>query len=121
MQPIAAKLQTLEAKGFTVGHIAYVPSEFKNLVLSLKNNGETILPGTLLSKGSVIDLELGSGEGNNTVFVPQLTGKKLDEVISLIEKLFKSWRNYPGWEYHQCYRQTVCLCISTVPRAQSIG
>ena len=79
-------LQTLEAKGFTIGHIAYVPSEFKNLVLSLKNNGETILPGTLLSKGAVIDLELGSGEGSNTVFVPQLTGKKLDEVISLIRK-----------------------------------
>ncbi len=35
--------------------------------------------GSLLTKGAVIDIVLGSGNGRNTVVLPQLTGKNLQE------------------------------------------
>lgn len=81
-------LQTLEARGFHVGHIEYDSSEFRNLVLTLKHNGEEIEPGSMLSKGSTIDIVLGKGQGNNTVYVPQLAGKKLNEAIAMIRKAY---------------------------------
>lgn len=79
-------LQTLETKGFNIGHLSYEPSEFKNLVLRLQHQGKDIQPGDLLSKGATIDIILGSGNGNNLVQVPQLTGKTLKEAIELIRK-----------------------------------
>lgn len=81
-------LQTLEARGFKIGQIEYIPSEFKNLVLNLKNNGREILPGTLLSKGATINIVLGSGEDGNSVYIPQLTGKRLKEAIDLVRKAY---------------------------------
>ena len=81
-------IQTLEARGFKIGHIEYVPSEFRNLVISLKNNGNEVQPGTLLSKGSTIVIVLGSGEGSNMVYVPQVTGKTLKEAIDMIRKSY---------------------------------
>ena len=47
-------LQTLTSRGFKIGHIEYAPSEFHNLVLDLKHDGENIVPGSLLTKGAVI-------------------------------------------------------------------
>ena len=44
-------LQTLTSRGFKIGHIEYAPSEFHNLVLDLKHDGENIVPGSLLTKG----------------------------------------------------------------------
>lgn len=81
-------LQTLQVRGFRLGNIEYVPSEFRNLVLALKNNGQELQPGTMLSKGAVIDIVLGSGEGNNLVYVPQLTGKKLKEATDMLRKTY---------------------------------
>lgn len=76
-------LQTLESRGFKIGHIEYGDSEFKNLVLNLKHSGKDVEPGTLLPKGTIIDIVLGNGYGSNTIIVPRLTGKKLSEAISL--------------------------------------
>lgn len=81
-------LQTLQVRGFRIGHIEYVPSEFKNLVLALKNNDREVQPGEMLSKGAVIDIVLGSGEGNNLVFVPRFTGKRLREAIDMARKAY---------------------------------
>lgn len=81
-------LQTLETRGFKIGHIEYIPSEFKNLVLQLKNNGEEIQPGALLSKGTTIDIVLGNGGSNNRINMPHLTGKNLREAIDLIRKSY---------------------------------
>ncbi|MDE6451190.1 MAG: PASTA domain-containing protein [Odoribacter sp.] len=81
-------LQTLQTRGFKIGRIKYVPSEFKNLVIQLKHNNTEIHPGTLLSKGATIDIVLGKGDEDNTVLPPQLTGKKLDEAIDLIRKSY---------------------------------
>lgn len=81
-------IQTLEGKGFRIGHIEYAESEFKNLVLQLKQKGEEILPGTLLNKGSEIDIVLGSGNGGNTVSLPSLLGKRLTEAVDLLRKSY---------------------------------
>ncbi len=81
-------LQTLKNRGFKIGRIEYVPSEFKNLVLQLKNKGKQIQPGALLSKGASIDIVLGYGEESNLVNTPHLTGKKLREAIELIRNSY---------------------------------
>ena len=81
-------LQTLTSRGFKIGHIEYAPSEFHNLVLDLKHDGENIVPGGLLTKGAVIDIVLGSGNGRNTVVLPQLTGKNLQEALDILRKSY---------------------------------
>ena len=63
-------------------------SEFHNLVLDLKHDGENIVPGSLLTKGAVIDIVLGSGNGRNTVVLPQLTGKNLQEALDILRKSY---------------------------------
>lgn len=81
-------LQSLEARGFQIGKLEYVPSEFRNLVLAFKNKDEEIEPGALLAKGAVIDIVLGSGSGNHTVTVPHLIGMHLKEAISMLRKTY---------------------------------
>lgn len=81
-------IQTLKARGFDIGHIEYVPSEFKNLVLELKNDGREVRPGEMLGKGAVIDIILGSGEGDNLVFIPGFIGKKLSEAIDMARNAY---------------------------------
>lgn len=78
----------MKNRGFKIGRIEYVPSEFKNLVLQLKNKGKQIQPGALLSKGASIDIVLGYGEESNLVNTPHLTGKKLREAIELIRNSY---------------------------------
>lgn len=74
--PYRQTLNTLNGLGFNVGKISYIESSYKNLVLDLKFKNDTIAPGTLIEKGSVIDIVLGKG-GYNTVLVPLVLGKKL--------------------------------------------
>lgn len=81
-------LQTLEARGFQIGQIEYMPSEFRNLVLALKHNGVDVLPNELLAKGATIDIVLGNGNSNTTVTIPFLLGKKLKDAITLIRKSY---------------------------------
>ena len=55
----AATLQ-LQAYGFQIGKIEEVPS-IGQTVIAVKQNGREITWGTLLKKGSVVDLVIGSG------------------------------------------------------------
>lgn len=76
-------LQTLESRGFKIGHLIYEGSEFKNLVLNLRQKGRDIEPGTQLPKGAVIDIVLGNGYSDNRISIPTLTKKSLNEAKSL--------------------------------------
>ena len=49
---------------------------------------KNIVPGSLLTKGAVIDIVLGSGNGRNTVVLPQLTGKNLQEALDILRKSY---------------------------------
>lgn len=77
-------MQTLEARGFKIGKIEFEPSEFQNLVVGLKNEGQLITSGSMLPKGATIDIVLGSGSGHSSVAVPNLTGKRLEDAINLL-------------------------------------
>lgn len=74
----------LESKGFAVGRIEFIPSEFNDLVLEQKNNGIQILPGVKLDNGATIDLVVGQSTGNGETFVPDFSGLSLAEVINLL-------------------------------------
>lgn len=71
-------INTLNTLGFKLGKISYIESGYKNLVLELKYKKDTIVPGTLIEKGSVIDIVLGKGNYNR-VLVPLVLGKNLDK------------------------------------------
>lgn len=86
--PYRQSMQTLQAKGFRVGKISYAPSEFRNLVLGLQYKGETVLPGTLLQKGAVIDLVLGDGGGRNRVATPRLQGLQLSQALATLKESY---------------------------------
>ena len=71
---------TLKAIGLEVEGIEYEPSEYKDLVLDLKFNGEHIEPGTRINEGSLLTLVVGFGRGTENVEVPNLTGKSIADI-----------------------------------------
>ena len=71
----------LESKGFVLGKISLIPSEFNDLVLDQKFNGTPVVPGTRLYNGSTIDLVVGQNIGSNETFIPDFTGLPLAEAL----------------------------------------
>lgn len=69
----------LESKGFIVGRVDFISSEFNDLVLDQKHNGATIQPGSRLDSGSTIDLVVGQNIGSNETLIPDFTGMTLTE------------------------------------------
>ena len=63
----------LESKGFALGNIEMRPSEFNDLVLEQKHNGQMIQPGSRLDNGSTIDLVVGKNIAGGETTIPNLT------------------------------------------------
>jgi beta-lactam-binding protein with PASTA domain len=76
---------TLESYGLRVGQLIYIPSEYTQLVLGQHYHGKPIEPGTLIAKGSAIDLLVGQGLSNEQTAVPHLAGLTLEEARSLCQ------------------------------------
>lgn len=72
---------TLEAVGFTVGNIIFVPSEYRNLVLDIQYQGTSIQAGTTLPVGTRLDLVVGHGRSTDQIRIPDFIGKKMDSVF----------------------------------------
>lgn len=70
----------LQSNGLRLGEISYVPDRRINAVISQKLNGEDVNTGTLIYKGSIIDLVIGNGEGFKSFPTPDFLGKTYDEV-----------------------------------------
>lgn len=70
----------LESNGLKLGEISYVPDRRVNAVISQKLNDEDINTGTMIYKGSTIDLVIGNGEGVKTFPTPDFLGKTAEEV-----------------------------------------
>lgn len=70
----------LKSNGLRLGEISYVPDRRINAVINQKLNGEDINTGTLIYKGSIIDLVIGNGEGVKSFPTPDFLGKTYDEV-----------------------------------------
>ena len=60
------------------GKTRYVADLAFNAVLIQKINGEEVIPGTKIPKGSVIDLTIGDGYGNSNLESPYLIGLDAD-------------------------------------------
>ena len=69
----------IKSVGLQVGSVQYVPSEYKNLVLSVTIDGETVSAGTRLPERTAVTLVVGRGlsEGESS-YVPLLIGLTLD-------------------------------------------
>lgn len=78
----------LENAGLAVGEISYKPDFAVNSVLQQNLNGSVIEEGTLVEKGTPIDLVLGMGLSNETTTVPDLVGLDLDSAKVVITGRF---------------------------------
>ncbi len=75
---------TLRAMQLDIDTIIYEPSEYRNLVLDIRQDTTSIPAGTRLEEGTSLTLVIGQGSGTEQVPVPQLIGKKLEDARSAI-------------------------------------
>jgi len=78
----------IESSGLVAGNIKFEPSEFPNLVLEQKINGQNIEVGQRVPKGSVVDLVLGSDNTGATSEVPALFGRSMTEARMVLGEAF---------------------------------
>ncbi len=70
---------TLRSIGLALGEVTYQPSEYKNLVLDVRKDGESVDAGRRFPEGTAIDLVVGLGSGTDEVVVPNLLMKSVDQ------------------------------------------
>lgn len=76
---------TLRGLGLEVDTVYdYEPSAFRDLVLDVKKDGESVQPGTKLPVGTKVRLVVGFGKGTEEVAVPVLVGLTLRDARSLL-------------------------------------
>lgn len=76
---------TLRGMGLEVDTVYdYEPSAFRDLVLDVKRNGESVLPGDKLPVGTQVRLVVGFGRGTEEVEVPSVIGMKLQEARAVL-------------------------------------
>jgi len=75
---------TLETYGLKPGSLTYVPHIAVNAVLKQEYRGREISKGSLIEKGSKINLVLGSGLKDEKISIPFLLGKSREEAINLL-------------------------------------
>lgn len=74
-------MSMLETHGLKPGLLEYRPDIARDAVLRQKYKGGIIEPGTLIEKGTAIDLVLGEGLGQHSVLVPIVIGMTPDEAV----------------------------------------
>jgi len=77
----------LQSYGLVTGEIIYRPDLAKNAVLEQRYRDRRIKAGTLIPKGSPIDLVLGDGLGENAISIPDLTGLTLSEAKTVLSQV----------------------------------
>ena len=76
---------TLRGLGLEVDTVyEYEPSAFKDLVLDIKYNDESVYPGDKIPIGSMVRLVIGFGRGTEEVEVPSVLGLTLADARSLL-------------------------------------
>jgi beta-lactam-binding protein with PASTA domain len=78
---------SLKGYGLQLGHVKSVPSPYLNLVVDQSVNGQTIKPGTYISKGTKVDLSVGDGSKGVDAEVPNLIGMNVDEAKEALQKI----------------------------------
>lgn len=75
----------IENMGLRMGETKLIPDLQLNAVLKQQIGGSDIAPGTLVAKGTRIDLVIGDGLSNRELQVPDLRGMPLDEAVFLLK------------------------------------
>ncbi|MCK4569019.1 MAG: PASTA domain-containing protein [Bacteroidales bacterium] len=78
-------VNSLRSKGLLVNQLQYVEDFAGNAILEQLFDGEVIEAGTIIEKGSGIDLVVGLGQGHYAP-IPFLIGLKLTDAIDAINK-----------------------------------
>ena len=74
----------LKQLGLQVGDILYEPSQYRDLVIDLRLDTMSLEAGARVEEGSVLTMVIGQGQGTEMVTVPDLRGKHLYEIRSLL-------------------------------------
>lgn len=111
--------------GLETGRLIHIPDIAINNVLKQKYNGEEIKEGTLIAKGSKIDLVLGMGLSNQKTQIPNLNHHTFADaredilraafnmgaviydksIVDLTDSLnAKVWRQYPSYKENKLIR-----------------
>lgn len=80
-------IATIESYGLKTGNISYVPDECMNCVLQQAIKGHNIEPGTMVEKGSVINLTAGKGLSDEEIPSPDLIGFTRSEAKQALAEL----------------------------------
>ncbi len=75
----------LKNLGLKIGDTTFKADFAKNAILEATFHGGPISPGTKIKMGSVIDLVLGSGVGDEAIAVPDLVGMSYEEARTLLD------------------------------------
>ena len=75
---------TLQSLHIRVKDYVYEPSEYKDLILDIRQNGKSLEAGERIDEGSEVVLVIGRGKGTEKIAVPNLCGKSLQEARSLL-------------------------------------
>ncbi|HPA35705.1 MAG TPA: PASTA domain-containing protein [Chitinophagales bacterium] len=75
----------LSSWGLKTGRYIYIPDMAKDAVLNLQIDGKYVKPGISVPKGTVVDLVLGDGFGNQIAEVPPLTDLTVLEARAVLE------------------------------------
>lgn len=107
-------ITTLKTKGLKVKMLVYTPHFAENSVLGQFFDGDTLMAGTELLKGSEINLLVGLGSSKRTVRVPLVIGLSGEQARDAMQMAFlnigsehyldqknllhsKVYRQYPEW------------------------
>lgn len=74
----------IQNEGLTIGELRYKPDIAQNVVLWIEKDGVILKPGSIIKKGTKIDLVLGDGLTSQKVAVPALIGRTLEEAIFVL-------------------------------------
>ena len=69
----------LKSYDLKLGEITYVPDMARNAVLKMFIEGDSVNENDLVLKGSIVDLEVGNGLGNQIFETPDLINLDLEE------------------------------------------
>lgn len=76
---------TLKSLGLVVDSVyEYEPSTYRDLILDIKANGESVKPGDKIAVGTKVKLVVGFGKGTEKVEVPNAIGLTLQDARSLL-------------------------------------
>lgn len=75
----------LKSYGLNAGKIIYKPDIANNAVLEMQLNNRPLVAGSLVTKGSSIDLIVGNGLGNSEIPMPNLIGLTFEEAKFVLQ------------------------------------